>query len=133
MESHTVFGKIYIITNNDYPKQVYVGSTEQTYIGSRKCSHIKMNKNGSLSYGNLFDTDNYQCICLYLKEGLGGEDLRMLERKYYDNYGVQGYTLTNQRRPWISEEEAAEANRKRVKAHYYRHRTMKCPKKAQCV
>tara|TARA_R110000737_G_scaffold343153_1_gene368855 strand:+ start:2518 stop:2907 length:390 start_codon:yes stop_codon:yes gene_type:complete len=127
MKQHIVFGKIYTITNPDYPDQVYVGSTEQPHINGRKYSHIKSNKNGVLSYGNLFDTDKYECACQYLKEGLLGRELRKLEREYYDRYKSDGYSLTNQRLPWISDEEKAEANRRRVKAHYYRHR--KCPLK----
>ena len=119
MEEHT--GKIYLITNKDFPKQCYVGSTGQDYLTKRYYRHKQEHKNGSISYGNLFDTPNHDIYTIYAKVDLEGELLRMKERCYYDKYKADGWSVGNQRLPWQSPAEA-----KIVKRNNY---LVKCQKK----
>lgn len=112
------WGKIYVIENIDFPKQVYVGSTEQKYICKRKYRHRKENEWGNKSYGNLFDTDNWKCQIIEMEEGLSGEKLREREREYYDYFLSVDMTPTNQNVPWKSDEEK-KAERKEYARQYY--------------
>ncbi len=45
----TRWGKIYVITNKDFPEEVYVGSTEQQYLYKRKHRHRKEWESGNQS------------------------------------------------------------------------------------
>lgn len=112
------WGKIYVITNKDFPEEVYVGSTEQPYICKRKYRHRKEWEWGNLSYGNLFTTPNWDCYIVEMEQGLIGESLRMRERDYYDTYVAQGLQVNNQNLPWISVEEKKEKDRQRAKKWY---------------
>lgn len=102
---NSVWGKIYVITNKDFPDQVYVGSTEQQYIGKRKYRHKKERQWGNKSYGNLFDTDNTECYIVEMEQGLVGEELRKREREYYESYLAQDLQVCNQNLPYVYPEE----------------------------
>ena len=117
-DKRTAWGKIYVITNKDYPKQVYVGSTEQTYICKRKYRHKKEHEWGNKSYGNLFATDNWECYVVEMEEGLVGIPLRMREREYYDCYKAMELDVCNQNLPWSSPEEKREARKLRKSIYY---------------
>jgi|TARA_R110000822_G_scaffold2382_1_gene11328 hypothetical protein len=104
MKTHT--GKVYVITNTDYPDQFYVGSTGQDYLTKRYYCHKQEHQSGSKSYGNLFDTKNHSIDTIFAKVDLRDEELRMKERFYYDKYKADGKTITNQRFPWRTPEEA---------------------------
>ena len=99
------WGKIYTITNKDFPTQVYVGSTEQKYLAKRKYRHQWEWKRGNMSYGTLFTTDNWEMKIMEMEEGLIGEPLRMRERQYYDDYLAQGLNVCNQNVPWSTPDE----------------------------
>ena len=116
------WGKIYVITNKDYPNQVYVGSTEQQYIGKRKYRHKLEHSLGTKSYGNLFDTDKWECYIVEMERGLIGVNLRMREREYYDGYKAMEMDVCNQNVPWSTPEELRERSKKRCLDWYYRHK-----------
>ena len=119
------WGKIYVITNKDYPNQVYVGSTEQTYICKRKYRHRKEKEWGNKSYGNLFDTDNWSCYVVEMEQGLLGEQLRMREREYYDSYLAMELDVCNQNVPWSTPEEKREKARKQKRDWYAKTKSLK--------
>ena len=122
MENHTQFGLVYIITNKDYCKQVYVGSTDQTYVAKR----IYIHKNSKVkSYGNLFDTCGWQIKTIWAKANTRGETLRQKERFYYDEFIKKGFHITNQVRPWVSKEEARLYHNAQSLAYYHKHKSIK--------
>jgi hypothetical protein len=114
------WGKIYTITNKDFPTQVYVGSTEQKYLAKRKYRHQWEWKKGNLSYGNLFTTDNWEIKIMEMEQGLIGEPLRMREREYYDDYLAQGLDVCNQNVPWSTPEEKKAKYKKAQREWYLR-------------
>ncbi len=120
---NSVWGKIYVITNKDFPEQVYVGSTEQRYIGKRKYRHKKECQWGNKSYGNLFDTDNTECYIVEMEQGLVGKELRMREREYYESYLAQDLQVCNQNLPYIYPDE-----KKKRQHEYYMRRKGKSKK-----
>ncbi len=104
----TQWGKIYIIENEDYPHQLYVGSSRQKYLGKRYYRHKEQHKKGCKSYGNLFDTDCHSITCIEMTEGLIGERMRERERYYYDKFIAEGKQVLNQNKPWKSQKEFKE-------------------------
>lgn len=122
------WGKIYVITNKDFPKQVYVGSTEQDYLCKRKYRHKMEHSWGNKSYGNLFDTNRWECYCVEMEQGLIGENLRMREREYYDCYKALDLQVCNQNVPWSTPEEKRERRKIRQEMYY---QTRKASKKSK--
>jgi hypothetical protein len=106
-----VWGKIYVLTNKDFPEQVYVGSTTQRWVSKRFYRHKMNHLEGVKSYGNLFDTPNCEYECIEMEYGLMGIPLRQKEREYLDLFKSQGLTTTNQQLPWRTDEEEAERHR----------------------
>ena len=121
----TRWGKIYVITNKDFPEEVYVGSTEQQYLCKRKYRHRKEWEWGNQSYGNLFTTENYDASIVEMESGLVGEELRMRERQYYDVYIEQGLKVCNQNVPWSTPEEKKEKMKKLQREWYIQQKLKK--------
>ena len=98
-------GKIYVLTNPDYPSDYYIGSTTQTYLAKRYYRHKQEYAKGSKSYGNIFKSDNHEIRAIEWHSNISVKDLCIRERFYIDYYKALGNNVNNQRMPHSSLEE----------------------------
>lgn len=111
-------GKIYVLTNPDYPSDYYIGSTTQTYLAKRYYRHKQEYAKGSKSYGNIFKSDNHEIRAIEWHSNISVKDLCIRERFYIDYYKALGNNVNNQRMPHSSLEEIKRKKKAYAREYY---------------
>ena len=101
-------GKIYKITGTDSEGNLltYIGSTTKEYLSQRLSKHnsnykdYKKDKYGYMASYPILDLEDCIITLIQLYPCSCREELRMIERKYYDEYDC-----VNIKKPYISKEE----------------------------